>query len=536
MTKPPKAKSILQARKAISTKEKKQPPKPKHAGHGYFQGGPLQLLEESFVNYLKVTGNRETFWDELKGKWLEKYPSNLTEEERARVLELKKRLHLDGLADDDSGEDANGEVERKNLQDDESSDEEPLISANASKRVHKGNLSQRKYRAMRQMALKRTEEENVLLAQAANFDKKIQKGWFNSRLTKERAKKAGGVWKGFERTLDKKVLGNRPRRMQAWRHYWSHPDHKPKIDAKYEELHGTEYDKDNWLKHHGAVAKMLWDVEPEEVREAIQQAVDEKYEDEMRQYEELQEANWENTEDPEVIQARREQLPALITQFVELACKLSHTSFSGVIVGGDTNPNHDENNIWTASISVGKTPGPNPERFDQWDPFGFTHHHVKSFVQFFLACSRMKKGLPAFPPTYSDESTAQPLGFSVPTPYTADISQTAGPSSAGPSSKRNKRREEEARSSDDGSSESSDDDYDQMDLQNSDDGHEVPTPPSTPKLQKNRRLGEYLQAELDVMDTKTRRLRLAELRKLDQAAFGIQNNMARKTWPETGLP
>ncbi|KAK7435539.1 hypothetical protein VKT23_019590 [Stygiomarasmius scandens] len=100
MTKPPKAKSILQARKAISTKEKRQPPKPKHAGRGYFQGGPLELLEESFVDYMKISGNRENFWDELKGKWLKKYPSNLTKEERARVLELKKRLHLDGLADD----------------------------------------------------------------------------------------------------------------------------------------------------------------------------------------------------------------------------------------------------------------------------------------------------------------------------------------------------------------------------------------------------------------------------------------------------
>ncbi|KAK7434251.1 hypothetical protein VKT23_010567 [Stygiomarasmius scandens] len=295
-------------RKAISTKEKRQPPKPKHAGHGYFQGGPLELLEESFVDYMKISGNRENFWDELKGKWLKKYPSNLTKEERACVLELKKRLHLDGLADDNEdgnlGEDANGEAEEgeKNPQDDESSNEEPLSSANASKPVQKKNLSQQKYRAMRQAALERTEEENVLLARAANFDKKVR-GWFNSRLSKERAKKGGGVWKGFEKTLDKKVLGGRPRRMQVWRHYWSHPNYKPKIDAKYEELHGTHYDRDNWLRDHGAVAKMLFEAESEEVREAIQKAVDEKYEDEMRQYEELQEADWEDTEDPEVIQA-----------------------------------------------------------------------------------------------------------------------------------------------------------------------------------------------------------------------------------------
>ncbi|THU89744.1 hypothetical protein K435DRAFT_865013 [Dendrothele bispora CBS 962.96] len=383
MAKSRKGKTVTQTRRSKEAKKAR-----KVVSRAYFQGEPLELLESYFPKYLATYGNRESFWDELKGEWIKKFPNKLTPEERERVIELKKRLRLDGYKDKKAeGEDTSG---------DESSDEEPLkdTSQRADDPADKGKakaLTHRASRAHRQKELERTAEENALLARDIDFDTKL-KSWFNNRQSKSKTSKMPSLWSGFEKILDKKALGMRPRPTPPWRFYQSHPSYKDKIFARYQELHGDVFDKGHWLKNHGSIAKLLYEEESDEVKTTIAQEAKARFEEELAEYEELLNGDWDDTEDPAIIESRREQLPALITQLVELACKLCHTSFSGVFMGSNVDPSGDENKIFTASVLAGKTSGPNPQCFDEWDPVGYKFHHVKSFAQFFVACSRMEKG------------------------------------------------------------------------------------------------------------------------------------------------
>ncbi|THU81352.1 hypothetical protein K435DRAFT_809151 [Dendrothele bispora CBS 962.96] len=386
-----KAKSIQQARRAETKKDSKSNTDAgvKRGGWGYFQGAPLELLEKHFPRYRQTVGtNREYFWSTLQAEWTTAYPNDLTPEQNKQVTNIKKRLRLDGLKHDneEDGEDSS-----------KSSDEEPLAtSLNNPEEKKKGSTdkqtrSKRQIRALRSLQAKRTEEENVLLAKAADFDARI-KSWFVNRLSKENSSNKGReVWKGFERTLDKKVLGSKPCPLRPEQIYLGLPPYKAKVDAEFQRLHGKAGGKD-YLKNITAVAKTLYDQESEEVKEDVRKAVEARRADELRQFEELKQADWHDTDDPEVINARRQQLPAIIKHFIELACKFSHTSFSGVLMGENTDPNGDENSIFSASVMVGETPGPDPMTFDQWDPLGYRYHHVKSYAQFFVACSRLRKG------------------------------------------------------------------------------------------------------------------------------------------------
>ncbi|THU79166.1 hypothetical protein K435DRAFT_875815, partial [Dendrothele bispora CBS 962.96] len=369
------------------------------------------------------------------------------------------------------------------------------------------NLSSRQRRIMRRKELVRTEEENVLLARAADWEAKV-KPWFVNHRGKQNATKTR-VWKDFDKVLDKKVLGNRPRPVQPWQFYMSHPDYKEKIDARYKEVYGDGHSK-TYLKDCGAVARELLKEESPEVIAMVTQGVADRYESEVKEYDALKQVDWTDTDDIEVLNARREQLPALITQFLETACKLSQTSFSGVLIGENLSGQDGEDKVFTASVAVGTTPGPNPQRFDEWDPTGYKYLHVRSFAQFFLACSRMRRGLSTSPPTYTpDQLEELENGVPIPTPYvaseTADPSN-AGPSTAGPSNIGKKTRSsaksrktpepEELTGSD--TEEEEDEDYDQLDPSDSEQvAEQVPkTPPVTPKLQKNRKLGKELGEEL----------------------------------------
>ncbi|THV03259.1 hypothetical protein K435DRAFT_584141, partial [Dendrothele bispora CBS 962.96] len=140
-------------------------------------------------------------------------------------------------------------------------------------------------------------------------------------------------------------------------------------------------------------------------------------------------------------------------------------------------------------------------------------HHVKSFTQFFIACSRMEKGLPVTPPTYNPEQLNQDfVNFELPFPLgiKTNTSQEPGPSKQSGNQKGKKHTKHASTSADeDSDGEVEDDNYDKLDASGKENNEEqVDTPPSTPKLQKNRRLGPNLQAELESMETKERRLRM----------------------------
>ncbi|THU85281.1 hypothetical protein K435DRAFT_806024 [Dendrothele bispora CBS 962.96] len=480
MAKSRKGKTVTQTRRSKEAKKAR-----KVVSHAYFQGELLELLESYFPKYLATYGNRKLFWDELKGEWIKKFPNKLTPEERERVIQLKKRLHLDGYKDKKAkGEDTSG---------DESLDEEPLkdTSQRADDPADKGKAKASTHqasRAHRQKELERMAEENVLSARNIDFDTKL-KSWFNNRQSKSKTSKMPSLWSGFKKILDKKALGMCPQPTPPWRFYQSHPSYKDKIFARYQELHDDVFDKGHWLKNHSSITKLLYEEESDEVKNTIAQEAKARFEEELAEYEELLNGDWDNTEDPAIIESCQEQLPALITQLVELACKLCHTSFSGVFMGSNVDPSGDENKIFTASVLASKTSGPSPQRFDEWDPIGYKFHHVKSFAQFFVAC------LPVTPPTFNPEQLSQDsVNFEL--PFTLGGKKHAS-----------------ASADEDSDRESEENDYDQLDALGNEE--QVDTPPSTPKLPKNRRLGPDLRAELESMETKERRF------------FEIENNKAK---------
>ncbi|THV05339.1 hypothetical protein K435DRAFT_790165, partial [Dendrothele bispora CBS 962.96] len=79
--------------------------------------------------------------------------------------------------------------------------------------------------------------------------------------------------------------------------------------------------------------------------------------------------------------------------------------------------------------------------------------------------------------------------------------------------------------SDASTEEEEDQNYDELDATEEEDQND--TPPSTPKLRRGYNLGEHLEKELGKLDTKARRLRMAELRSLDKLSLQIEENKAR---------
>ncbi|THU78628.1 hypothetical protein K435DRAFT_887023 [Dendrothele bispora CBS 962.96] len=396
--------------------------------------------------------------------------------------------------------------------------------------------------------LQRTEEENVLLARAADTEK--IKRWFSTRSTKEKANRQSDM-EGFIQTLNDQAVGVHPRYPIDFKFYQRHPDFRDKIAAAFKEEHpeiGGGHPEQ--LKTYTALVRHMFEEESEEVRERIKKEAEEEYRAEVVEYERRLETGIFDVSDVELLQRRRVQMGSLLQNILTGFGKATGTYISVVIMGEDPNP-EDDDRIFTSSVQIGTTPGSNPQRFHEWDPTGFRMQHVKSFAEFFRACSRLRKGLEAEPPThgrYSPETVDAVPNPVIPSAETNDDGsggndgtrqpqgkKDKGKQKAGPSRKRKTKgrgsEEEDEAESSEGSGEESADGFqtetDDEDQEEEEEREVEKTPPTTPKLKRGRRILPAMQEELDTMSDRERRRKMRELSQMGKDDFERANIDAR---------
>ncbi|KAK7441364.1 hypothetical protein VKT23_016611 [Stygiomarasmius scandens] len=412
----------------------------------------------------------------------------------------------------------------------------------ASKSAHrcKSNTNKGKEKAgqRRKGDSVRTEEENVLLARAA--DMKKLKSWFSNRLTKEKANKQRDL-EVFVNQLNKQALGRPPRIAIDYKFYESHPDFSKKVSREYQ-AHFPEASNANpdHLKNHTAIAKALFNAESEEIKDRLKRETEAEHAQAVAKYMEREEKGIFDTSDPELLEQRRVQMAPILQNVLHAFARATDTKMSLVIMG-DGDDINAKNKIFTSSVQIGSTPGLNPQRFHEWDPVRFKMLHVKSFAQFFRACVRLGKGLEAEPPSHNVSTQDLELvpAPSIPAPeIDEDESSKPKPRKKGESSnqlsssKGNKApkgkksqkfiQEEEAESSEEDTDKEegfqnseSDDDSEPEDAQ--------PTLMTTLRLKRGRHIKKDLQAELDQLSIGECCRKMQELSEMGKDDFARAN-------------
>ncbi|THU99181.1 hypothetical protein K435DRAFT_795190, partial [Dendrothele bispora CBS 962.96] len=583
-------------RRCTQTKPKQ---KQKRGNKGYFLGAPLDLLEPYAEKYFKSVGHRSNFWAEFRGEWDTTYPSNLTEEEIERVEEIKLKYNLEPKVKTKRAVTPNEDTDETDDEDDEGGDDDgegdtgekvtstvanadPKVSANpdasmdpdapvanasvnpnasdtsptdtdppnipdtgpitASTSGEASNVKKKSKAKQKEPVVTkkrkrqdtRTEEENVLLARAATPEK--LRSWFSNRSTKEKNNRQKDL-EDLVTALNKQALGSPPRLATDYRFYQTHPDFQDKASKEYYKRYPKDgnFHKDH-LKNYGMVARSLFEKESAEVKKRIRAEAQEEYENALEAYAKKSALDIFDTSDKDLLERRRVQMAPLLQNFLQGIGKARQTKISMVIMGESLSDEEDK--IFTSSVQVGATPGENPKRFHEWDPYGFKMLHVKSFAEFFRACVRLEKGLEATPPTYSKSRLQE--AESIPTPSIPEIvtekdeEEDHGNGDKGKdvkgkgkakatTSKKRKRQEDETADSDSDDSPDLDDSEEEEEDNRVKNRRRESTPPVTPKLKKTWKIEKELQAELSAMSNRERRLRMRDLSTMGKDDFWRAN-------------
>ncbi|THV01161.1 hypothetical protein K435DRAFT_854016 [Dendrothele bispora CBS 962.96] len=438
----------------------------KRGAPSYFAGAPLKLLFQHLQGYIDSHGNREQFWAKFNVEWHKKYPPNLTSKE-GEVLNVNDEGVGAGVDEDVDGDNTERPllplppnyppvpylplppnyppVPYPPIDASNTTSSSPTAGANDLSLEKPGGPAKGKEKGSPEGEeeeegidnLGRTKEENALIARAAS-NRKLD-SWFANYANKEKNAKRDQS----NIVHSKKKALAPPRIVAAHKVYESHPDYREKVaKAVREECREPHsgFDREQ-LNKHAVIAKRLFEAEDAETQDKIRAEAKAEYQELLDAYEKGKEGGGDLS--AKAVKRSRAELGAMFYPLMEYALKVTNTQMSLTIIGeGDT-----EGALFLSSVLTGHTPGPEPKKFNEWDPVGFKMSHIKSFSEFVKCCVRLENGLQVHPPQYSG---AIPCEDSEDTPIPYSPSPSPPPnveSQPGPSAPKGKKRKVKEKSS-----------------------------------------------------------------------------------------
>ncbi|KAK7045902.1 SERTA domain-containing protein 3 [Paramarasmius palmivorus] len=242
----------------------------------------------------------------------------------------------------------------------------------------------------------RTEADNILIARGAT-DERL-KMWFSTRAIKDKAAaNQDEAWTGLIKHLNKDQ-GPAPRHVPDFKVYQGQDEFKEKIANRLTELYGDDDDETYHLAHSVDIASKLFAQEDDATKEKVHERAEAVYEARCEDYE--KQVRGEHITKAEHIPILRSQMGAKLQSLVDTIARATDTCCSFVSAGYNKGT---DDNAFFCNILSGTTPGPNPKKFNEWDPVGWKMHHVLSFAEYVKACARLEQGYPATPPQYPPE-------------------------------------------------------------------------------------------------------------------------------------
>ncbi|THU82282.1 hypothetical protein K435DRAFT_872463, partial [Dendrothele bispora CBS 962.96] len=214
--------------------------------------------------------------------------------------------------------------------------------------------------------------------------------WFGNAASRHKTANSKPLVPIIEAFNAESLGGQAPRQVVEHKFYEKHGQYKTKVDAAYRERHGSPSADKSHLSNHVAIAKELYEAEPQEVQEEIRKEAEVDYKKRLEEYEQLRDGGEHlQTDDTEVLNSRRRQMAPFLHRFLEMFSVATKTWITATAIGKEEGSS--DNQLFTCTVNVGATPGEDPLRFHEWDPNGFKDH-LKPFAQFVRACMRLSDG------------------------------------------------------------------------------------------------------------------------------------------------
>lgn len=297
----PKTKKSKGSKDSDATTEKRKP-----GNQGIFSGEELAFLESQFQVYYATDGFKTTFWENFYPVYFEKFP--FTETPTA-TASLSTDTDASSREDPKEGDNAGNHVGDASVDPDNASSvrsNAPNTAENAADpntqatqgpgapdagdgtKPNNDGGDQRGQKATTLAGLKKVRIPSIpcitLFTNGCHHQQ--LKTWFSNRKTREVRVEQNPFTAWFQHLNRSRVA---PRRLPAHKFYMHHPDHKGKVDAKYNERFGPdaedEVDENRALAERVSVAKELFDREPQELREVMATGSKEAYDVAVKQYE-----------------------------------------------------------------------------------------------------------------------------------------------------------------------------------------------------------------------------------------------------------
>ncbi|KAJ6631638.1 hypothetical protein B0H10DRAFT_2207261 [Mycena sp. CBHHK59/15] len=250
--------------------------------------------------------------------------------------------------------------------------------------------------AFRALDLDLSEEEIAMKSEIQTKTKEKIKRWFN----RQRPSQMGIYGNPYFEHLSRMRRQNDeppPKWLADYQFYLQHPDYKGGVNEQFGEEGGDDLPRGKKLALRCDIAKRLLAAEPEEVRESLKAEVEEAHEQELQEYEDVEEGL--PSVDPKVQQEARDKFPATVAPLMQALH--AYTGYTICIlasrVEGDT--------FDTISLNTGSVGG---KDFSQWDPVGFATM-LPTFLKFVHATHMASVGS-------EPGSSAPPLPVPVPAP------------------------------------------------------------------------------------------------------------------------
>ncbi|THU93007.1 hypothetical protein K435DRAFT_800040 [Dendrothele bispora CBS 962.96] len=396
-----------------------------------FQGEPLELLMSYLPRYLDTRGNRKSFWADFWSEWTQNYPPTCLDPTSAPIpSDAAGNASTDNASTGNTsanaptdntspGNNSNGNVQASGSNDNGqaiSGTEDPTTTEDHQTAASKDNSSQvpatsdknpsiapaatvadsgedvgkakkgkakKKKESIEEKKAREEREEAAHAEYARNVPLEKIVAWFSNAASHQ--KKAESInWGSIISGLTTKQ--GAPRHTPAFRSYMKNNLYKEKVREEFQKKHGTDVSEDAHLSLLCAIAKDLFEKEPEEVQEKMREEADNDYVERKGRFDRA--TNGEIFYDEEWVEERRKAFaPTFKSLFdamsVILNCKIS-------VVAGEVLS--DEGTMWLENIEAGKMSGDGDMTYSEWDPEGWRTSHVGGFVSFLREAYRRERG------------------------------------------------------------------------------------------------------------------------------------------------
>ncbi|KAJ3755274.1 hypothetical protein EV360DRAFT_86057 [Lentinula raphanica] len=316
--------------------EEEEEDAPRKRGHkGNFQGARLKFLEASLQDYVKAKPRGPCF-SRISSQWFDKWPwhENDKQPERFDVLDSE---------DSTLSAEARAELleERKNAQD---------------------------------------------TVQSAGKQQLERWFWRNAK----KATPAVPLQSTPLAPLLRKALGfsgGAPRRSTLYKFWMRKPENKPKVqEAVQARLAKEVVEKSMLLKLRCEVAEALFEDEPEEVKQDVEERVEEIYQQQLELFKKIttgEPVSLEELGEGRNAEELREICRESLTKFLQPLLDLLrlYTGLKFCLLGGAP-PSNDDDDFFLLIINSGETTGLNPQTFQNWHNEYFTKNVMALFMLF----------------------------------------------------------------------------------------------------------------------------------------------------------